>query len=62
MWQYGPRRLWDEVAAAHRWWEDHGRPTPERFGLTVTADRQWAWLDRPAQPVRVLDHARLGVT
>ncbi|MFG2905935.1 methyltransferase domain-containing protein [Kitasatospora sp. NPDC048286] len=49
VWQYGPRRLWDEVEAAHRWWEEHGCPGPERFGLTVTAEAQWAWLDRPAQ-------------
>ncbi|MFF2146006.1 methyltransferase domain-containing protein [Kitasatospora sp. NPDC058190] len=59
VWQHGPRRLWDEVEAAHRWWEEHDRPAPERFGLTVTENRQWAWLDRPDQPVRVLDHKEL---
>ncbi|MCG6499654.1 methyltransferase domain-containing protein [Kitasatospora sp. A2-31] len=47
--QHGPRRLWDEVEAAHRWWEEHGRPGPERFGLTVTRRRQWTWLDHPAR-------------
>ncbi|MFE4518347.1 hypothetical protein ACFRMQ_29685 [Kitasatospora sp. NPDC056783] len=39
----------DEVEDAHRWWEGRGCPGPERFGLTVTEEAQWAWLDRPAQ-------------
>ncbi|MER7703600.1 methyltransferase domain-containing protein [Kitasatospora sp. NPDC097605] len=52
VWQYGPRRLWDEVEEAHRWWEERDRPGPERFGLTVGAQGQRAWLDVPAQPVR----------
>ncbi|KOV35427.1 methyltransferase [Streptomyces sp. XY431] len=51
VWQYGPRRLWEEVKEAHRWWEEHGRPGAERFGLTMTAGRQWVWLDGPANPV-----------
>lgn len=45
--QYGPRRLWDEVEAAHTWWVDAGRPDHTRFGLTVTPDDQWTWLDTP---------------
>nr|BFD93794.1 methyltransferase domain-containing protein [Kitasatospora sp. Xyl93] len=52
VWQHGPRRLWDEIETAHRWWDEHDRPAPERFGLTVTADSQWARLDRPSLPVR----------
>ncbi|WP_380281045.1 methyltransferase domain-containing protein [Kitasatospora purpeofusca] len=52
VWQYGPRRLWDEVEEAHRWWERQGRPGPSRFGLTVTEGEQWAWLDAPTRPVR----------
>ncbi|MFF2077570.1 methyltransferase domain-containing protein [Kitasatospora sp. NPDC058162] len=55
VWQHGPRRLWDEVEAAHHWWEQHDRPTPDRFGLTVTADSQWPWLDHPTHPVRAPD-------
>jgi len=47
VWQAGPRRLWDEVEAAHRWWEERGRPGHERFGLTVTPEGQRAWLDDP---------------
>ncbi|MFU9038825.1 methyltransferase domain-containing protein [Streptomyces sp. RCH5-5] len=47
VWQSGPRRLWDEVAAAHRWWVVQGRPDHTRFGLTVTADGQRVWLDDP---------------
>jgi protein-L-isoaspartate O-methyltransferase len=52
VYQSGPRRLWDEVEAAYRWWEQQGRPGVERFGLTVHADgRQETWLDEPGQPV-----------
>ncbi len=28
--QHGPRRLWDEVAAARQWWVNQGRPDVER--------------------------------
>lgn len=45
--QSGPRRLWDEVEAAHRWWTGRGEPDHTRFGLTVTAEGQRAWLDDP---------------
>ncbi|MDH6132356.1 protein-L-isoaspartate O-methyltransferase [Kitasatospora sp. MAA4] len=51
--QSGPRRLWDEVGAAWRWWEDQGRPGFERFGLTVTPTGQTVWLDTPDRPVPV---------
>ncbi|MEV0170405.1 methyltransferase domain-containing protein [Streptomyces sp. NPDC050803] len=49
VWQSGPRRLWDEVATAHAWWRAAGEPGCERFGLTVTADGQRAWLDRSSE-------------
>ncbi|WP_424212169.1 methyltransferase domain-containing protein [Streptomyces sp. BI20] len=51
VWQYGPRRLWDEVEAVHAWWAERGRPGPERFGLTVhaTGDTH-TWLDTPTHP------------
>jgi protein-L-isoaspartate O-methyltransferase len=48
VYQSGRRRLWDEVETAFRWWQDQGRPGFQRFGLTVTADRQVAWLDEPS--------------
>lgn len=48
VWQHGPRRPWDEVEAAHRWWLDSGQPGPGRFGLTVTpSGEHQAWLDVP---------------
>ncbi|GAA4069801.1 methyltransferase domain-containing protein [Actinomadura miaoliensis] len=55
--QYGPRRLWDEVAAAYRTWLGHGRPGVTRFGMTVLPDgRHQVWLDAPSMsswaPVR----------
>ncbi|MEU6480564.1 methyltransferase domain-containing protein [Streptomyces sp. NPDC047017] len=49
VWQSGPRRLWDEVSDALAWWRAAGEPGYERFGLTVTAHGQRAWLDRPSE-------------
>ena len=51
VWQSGPRRLWDEVEAAWRWWEGRGRPRVDRFGLTVTEAGHEVWLDDPGNPV-----------
>jgi protein-L-isoaspartate(D-aspartate) O-methyltransferase len=51
VYQSGPRKLWDEVEAAYRWWDDRGRPGHQRFGLTVTPQGQTAWLDSPENPV-----------
>ncbi|MER8234095.1 methyltransferase domain-containing protein [Streptomyces sp. NPDC094049] len=51
VWQHGPRRLWDEVEAAHAWWLLHDRPGPGRFGLTVAATGETPWLDDPGRPV-----------
>ncbi|MFE1174120.1 protein-L-isoaspartate(D-aspartate) O-methyltransferase [Streptomyces sp. NPDC058773] len=48
VWQDGPRRLWDEVESAYRWWDGHGRPDHSRFGLTVTTEGESVWLDDPA--------------
>ncbi|GAB3457793.1 methyltransferase domain-containing protein [Streptomonospora sediminis] len=46
--QSGPRRLWDEVEAAYRWWVAQGSPGVERFGLTATAGgRHQVWLEEP---------------
>ena len=46
--QSGPRRLWDEVEAAYRWWETNSRPGLERLGMTIGPEGQHhAWLDAP---------------
>ncbi|MEV0279461.1 methyltransferase domain-containing protein [Streptomyces sp. NPDC050610] len=46
VYQAGPRRLWDEVEGAFRWWDRHGRPGPERFGIAVRSEGPTAaWLD-----------------
>ncbi|MEW2318343.1 hypothetical protein [Streptomyces bauhiniae] len=45
--QSGPRRLWEEVERAYRWWDAQGRPGFERFGLTASRDGERVWLDRP---------------
>lgn len=49
--QDGPRRLWTEVEEAHDWWIQSGKPIRTRFGLTVTATSQTAWLDYPRNTV-----------
>ncbi|MGH3926316.1 MAG: methyltransferase domain-containing protein, partial [Pseudonocardiaceae bacterium] len=38
--QRGPRRLWDEVRAAHTWWIEQGRPDEQDWIFTVHADGQ----------------------
>ncbi|MGK5546007.1 methyltransferase domain-containing protein [Streptomyces sp. URMC 127] len=48
VYQSGPRRLWDELEAAHQWWESRGNPGYDRFGLTVDRNgRTRVWLDDP---------------
>lgn len=54
--QHGPHRLWDEVTSAHEWWTRTGRPDHTRFGLTVTRDAQWVWLDSPRNLVTHTGH------
>lgn len=44
----GPRRLWTEVEDALGEWDALGRPSRDRFGLTMTADgTHRVWLDDP---------------
>lgn len=51
VYQGGPRRLWDEVESALRWWESAGRPELTRFGLTADGRGETPWLDEPANPI-----------
>jgi len=56
--QYGTRRLWDEVEAAHCWWVEADQPGRERFGITVTAEGQHVRLDdRRLAPIRRIPSA-----
>lgn len=50
--QGGPTRLWDGIEAAHRTWQQLGRPARERFGITVHDGTHTVWLDHPASPHR----------
>ncbi|MFC4907586.1 methyltransferase domain-containing protein [Actinomadura gamaensis] len=43
--QSGERDLWQEVEDACRWWDRLDRPTADRWGLTVTGEGQYVWLD-----------------
>ena len=52
VWQDGPRHLWDTAEAAHEEWQSLGKPTRERFGITVEPDHQELWLDAPNSPHR----------
>lgn len=50
--QAGAHRLWDEAIAGYTWWRQAGKPSRDRYGVAITADYQWVWLDDPANPVR----------
>ncbi|MGQ0778685.1 MAG: hypothetical protein ACT4NY_30445 [Pseudonocardiales bacterium] len=50
--QYGPQRLWDRVEQAATFWNDEGRPSYERFGITATPHGQHVWYDHPEGPRR----------
>ncbi|MFE5325346.1 hypothetical protein ACFRCG_02825 [Embleya sp. NPDC056575] len=59
----GPRRLWDEVETAWRWWDGRQRSTVHDFGLTATiadtaAVEQLVWYrDRDRRTVIERQHA-----
>lgn len=38
--QRGPRRLWDELEAAHRWWRRAGEPQLDDWEFVVAPERQ----------------------
>lgn len=43
----GSRALWAEVEQLYQLWQAWNQPHRERFGLSVTPERQWIWLDAP---------------
>jgi protein-L-isoaspartate(D-aspartate) O-methyltransferase len=49
--QAGVRNLWDDAVTAYQWWTTQNRPDRRQFHLTVTRERQWVWLDDPANIV-----------
>ncbi|MET8680954.1 methyltransferase domain-containing protein [Streptomyces sp. NPDC004647] len=50
--QYGPRRLWDETETAHHLWLSAGKPTVDRYSMTIAPDgRATPWLDTPRAPL-----------
>lgn len=56
--QSGPRRLWDEITTVYDRWESLGRPSVDRYGLTVdAAGSHRLWVEtangtrEPLQPV-----------
>ncbi|ASO20863.1 protein-L-isoaspartate(D-aspartate) O-methyltransferase [Actinoalloteichus hoggarensis] len=52
----GVRDLWDDYMRIAQLWNEHGRPEPARYGLTITPDGvHTLWLDCPEHPVLVLD-------
>ncbi|WP_257033240.1 protein-L-isoaspartate O-methyltransferase family protein [Streptomyces sp. 1331.2] len=50
LFQGGPRPIGDEVLTAWSQWDALGRPSRYDYGITVTPDRQWAWLHTPDGP------------
>lgn len=53
--QRGPRNLWDEAERAHHLWTEWGCPGIDRFGISVTPEGQYVWLDEPQRPVTPLN-------
>ncbi|MFI5735831.1 hypothetical protein ACIA49_37310 [Kribbella sp. NPDC051587] len=43
--QAGPQCVWDVVEAAHRRWDELGRPTRDKFGIDVAPGVQQVRLD-----------------
>jgi hypothetical protein len=41
----------DKAASAYQWWTERDCPDRQQFHLTVTRERQWIWLDAPANIV-----------
>jgi protein-L-isoaspartate(D-aspartate) O-methyltransferase len=46
----GPTPVWTAVERAYQEWTALGEPDWPRLGVTVTRERQWAWLDDPTGP------------
>ncbi|GAA0950149.1 methyltransferase domain-containing protein [Nonomuraea longicatena] len=51
VYQVGDRPVWEEVCDAYFRWTGWGEPGRDRFGMTVTADRQEIWLDSPERVI-----------
>jgi protein-L-isoaspartate(D-aspartate) O-methyltransferase len=49
--QAGARNLWDEAERAYQWWIEQGQPDRQQLHLTITRERQWVWMDDPANAV-----------
>jgi hypothetical protein len=55
VWEAGPHPLWRIIEDTFATWVHLGKPGWERFGLTVTPDHQFIWLDIPnGQPTWTL--------
>ncbi len=50
--QGGAHHLWSDVEARHQEWNRHGRPGPDRIGITLESDLQTIWLDHPEHIIR----------
>lgn len=47
----GSADLWTTVEDAFHYWEEKGCPGVDRFGVTVTPERQTLWLETPDQAI-----------
>ncbi|MFD4571350.1 methyltransferase domain-containing protein [Streptomyces sp. NPDC058417] len=46
----GPRNLWAALEGTHRTYRIAGRPSPDRYGITIGPEGQRTWLDTPDGP------------
>jgi hypothetical protein len=42
------------AVSAYRWWTELGCADRQQFHLTVTRERQWIWLNDPANTIATL--------
>lgn len=45
--QCGPRRLWDVIEQAARFWDDADRPNYDQFGITASPTSKYVWYQHP---------------
>ena len=56
--EHGPRNLWRVVERVHKQWLGWGEPSPDRFGVSITAAGAFVLLDSAKRPVGELPISR----
>jgi protein-L-isoaspartate(D-aspartate) O-methyltransferase len=51
----GPQLIWSELESAHRIFVKYGRPSRQRYGLSIAGRTHEVWLDDPSGPSWILN-------